>query len=240
MRGLYKKGIAIMGTDKTVKKNRRRYEGLTSIPGYFVLSRPEMLGFVPQEAKKVLEIGCGEGNFGRSVKVRNQAIVWGVEMDRGAARAAALKLDKILRGGIQSQLERLPRNYFDCVIFNDVLEHLPDPEKVLEEIRKNIIPGGWIICSIPNVFYISNLKGLMLDRDWKYTDFGILDRSHLRFFTRKSIRRMFEDLGYTVQGITGINGCRWKIFFLFNAITLGLFHESKYLQYACVVRTPQP
>ncbi len=205
---------------------------------YFSQTRPEMLPFVPSDAKKIIDIGCSEGKFGRTVRERNKAVVWGVEMNPRAAMEARKNLSKVFVGDIQIALKKIPKANFDCAIFNDVLEHLPYPEKVLEQIKDKLIPGGWIVCSIPNILHVSILKGMLIDRDWKYAPSGILDRTHLRFFTHKSLRRMFGNLGYSIEQIKGINPSRSKKFVLFNLLTLGLFQETQYQQYACVVRTP--
>src|SRR5512133_3306436 len=95
---------------------------------YYSLSRPEMVDFVPQSAKKILDVGCGEGRFGSSFKKEgSEGEVWGVEIDREAALVAQKHLDRVMVGNISDLLDALPDRYFDCVVFNGVLEHLVDP-----------------------------------------------------------------------------------------------------------------
>lgn len=203
---------------------------------YFNQSRKEMLNYVPKDAKRVLDIGCGKGIFSQLLKENTGAETWGVEMDKESAQLAANRMDKVLVGDIMTLLEEIPDNYFDCLVFNDVLEHLSDPNMLLEKMKNKLSDDGVIISSLPNVRYFFNLYELLFKRDWRYTDAGILDRTHLRFFTKKSIIRMFEELGYEVVSIRGINSLRaWK-FFPINIMTLGFINDSRYLQYATVAR----
>jgi len=119
-----------------------------------------------------------------------------------------------------------------------VLEHTKDPWIVLEKLKTKFNIGGKILASIPNVRFYTNLLNLFFKKDWKYEDVGILDKTHLRFFTKKSMVRLFTDSGYVVDKIIGINGPR-KIHIrfittLFNILTLGLFSDILYPQYLIV------
>jgi 2-polyprenyl-3-methyl-5-hydroxy-6-metoxy-1,4-benzoquinol methylase len=198
--------------------------------------RPEMLPFIPSEAKKLLDIGCSTGLFGEQIKSRQTAEIWGVELNEKATIQAIGRLDKIITGNILEVLDDLPNDYFDCIIFNDLLEHLIDPYSLLSQIQKKLTSGGIIVSSIPNVRFILNLRELLLYKDWRYVDFGILDRTHLRFFTFKSIQYMFTLLGYEITIIKGINPIKTMKFKLFNIITLGIFNDTKFPQFACVVK----
>jgi 2-polyprenyl-3-methyl-5-hydroxy-6-metoxy-1,4-benzoquinol methylase len=206
---------------------------------YFKETRVEMLPFVPLGAKRVLEVGCGEGTFGHAVKVRNDAQVWGIELNPKAAQKSRMCLDKVLVGDINVVLKSLPKRYFDCVVFNDVLEHLPNPEEILNRVKSNLSSDGKVVCSIPNVLHIKLLIGLLIKRDWEYTNAGTLDRTHLRFFTKKSILRMMTNCGYETIRIKGINEIRSYTFKALKLLTLGILNETSYLQYACVARKAQ-
>jgi 2-polyprenyl-3-methyl-5-hydroxy-6-metoxy-1,4-benzoquinol methylase len=201
--------------------------------GYFTKTRPEMMEFVPVTAKKVLDIGCGAATFSAALKQERGAEVWGIEMDEEAAGLAAKRIDNVLVGDIATLTQTLPDGYFDCIVCNDVLEHLVDPYSVLALFKKKLAPGGVIVFSLPNVRYFGNLKSLLVHKDWKYEDEGILDRTHLRFFTKKSIERMFDEAGYkvTTRGITPLHS--WK-FWLLNALVLGNLTDTQFLQIAGV------
>lgn len=204
---------------------------------YFAGARHEMLRYVPSTSRRVLEVGCGEGFFGHALKQMSaEREVWGIEINRAAAESARTKLDRILTGDVESVVGGLPESYFDCVVFNDVLEHLIDPEATLRKVRRNLAPGGLIVCSIPNVRYFPVLFKLILRKEWRYVDSGVLDRTHLRFFTVKSIREMFAELDFeivTMDGINRTNSLKYRLATLFS---LGFFSDCRNLQYACVVR----
>jgi 2-polyprenyl-3-methyl-5-hydroxy-6-metoxy-1,4-benzoquinol methylase len=133
----------------------------------------------------------------------------------------------------------LPEAYFDCVICNDVLEHLADPYSVLFALKEKLSDNGVVVFSLPNVRHLGNLKNLLVKKDWQYRDAGILDATHLRFFTEKSIRRMFDDLGFELITLRGMNPIRSLKFILFNIFTLGLLSDARHLQFAGVAKPKQ-
>ena len=203
---------------------------------YYEQTRAEMLEFIPTGSKKILDIGCGKGEFSILLKKQLNAEVWGIEFDDASSLEAQKKIDKVLSGDINKHLSSLPDAYFDCIVFNDVLEHLIDPYYILNEIKNKLTSSGVVVASIPNVRYITNIKKLLIDKQWKYEDAGILDKTHLRFFTKKSIIDMFTSLGYEVIVIEGINPIRtWK-FGLLNFLSFGWLADTKFLQFACVAK----
>ncbi len=204
---------------------------------YYALSRMEMAAFVPSTTKTLLDAGCGEGWFGKDF-MKSGAEVWGVEIHKESAQVAETILSKVLTGSIEENLSKLPDGYFDCIVFNDVLEHLLDPDFVLREIKSKLSNNGVIVTSIPNVRYWKNLRKLLFKRDWKYEDSGILDRTHFRFFTKISIERMFINAGYSILQLKGINGSKSLRFDLFNAYFLFKSGDARFLQFACVA-TPK-
>jgi len=204
--------------------------------GYYTKTRAEMLAFIPSGVQTILDIGCAEGFFGALLKKTLNAEVWGVEMDAEAAMRAREKSINVLVGDITHLLEELPETYFDCIICNDILEHLADPYALLSALKRKLDKKGVIVFSLPNVRYFGNLKNFLMQKDWQYQDEGILDKTHLRFFTEKSIRRMFGDCGYEILTIRGINPTRsWK-FTLLNILTLGNLSDARYLQFAGVAK----
>ena len=210
------------------------YNTLTKTDEYYSCERKEMLKYIPYGSSTILDVGCATGNFGESLKKLFGAEVWGIEAHIDSAMKASMKLNKVITGDIQTSINELPQNYFDCIVFNDVLEHLTDPYNVLKEINGKLKKDGSIVASIPNVRYVINLKELLWNKDWQYKDNGILDYDHYRFFTKKSIVRMFQDAGYNLVLIEGINAIDRKILFtIFNIFTFGILSDSKYLQFAC-------
>jgi len=204
---------------------------------YFTYTRQEMLKFVPSNAKRILDVGCGGGIFGSIVKSNLNSEVWGVEICQEAATNAMSKLDCVIAGDFESDNIRLPLNYFDCIVFNDVLEHFKDPWTILSKSSRYLKEDGFIIASIPNLRYFYTLKELVINKEWKYVDAGILDKTHLRFFTEKTIKDMFQACGYRIINIEGINAIEfpWK-FRLFNLLMMNKFEDMKYNQFACVAQ----
>lgn len=204
--------------------------------GYYENLRPEMLSLLPQNSKTILDIGCADGTFSQSVKEKNNAEVWGIEFMPNEAKKAATKIDKVIEGTVEDSISKLPTNYFDVIYFNDVLEHLVDPNKVLLDIKKTLTKNGVIISSIPNIRYHKPLMKLIFKKDWKYEDHGVLDITHLRFFTESSIKHMYEDADYQVIHHKGINKSKslkpwiYNILFLFTAL------DMRYLQYATIAK----
>lgn len=207
---------------------------------YFSYDRSEMLPFVPSGARRILEIGCGEGGFGSMLRQQRGIQVVGIEPVEAAARVAEQRLDQVWQMNIEEGIRHLADDRFDCIVCNDVLEHLLDPWEVLRGLRPLIVPGGVIVASIPNIRYMPVLKEFVLEGLWRYQERGVMDKTHLRFFTKRSMGELFELSGYALQHIEGINGLRfpWK-FGLMNALFGGAFDDARFMQFACVA-IPKP
>lgn len=200
--------------------------------------RPEMHAFLPRDTRRILDVGCHTGMFGKMAKQNGVAEVWGVEPCVETAAMATQHLDRVFNGYFDSTLA-IPDGYFDVVMFNDVLEHIPDPWQALALAAKKLAPGGRVIASIPNLRHIDNLLHLLVERDFRYEPEGIRDRTHLRFFTKKSIGRLFAEAGYDVQEITGTNEYWWTRS-LWRRAAFRLFgrqlEDMKFIQFAVVAR----
>lgn len=215
---------------------------------YFAETRPEMLSFVPAHCRRVLDVGCGAGAFGESLKQTRKIEVWGVEPVSSAAAKASSKLDHVINGPFDPEIG-LPGGTFDCVVFNDVLEHMVAPEEALRYAKVLLSPGGVIVASIPNIRNLPVLWQLLFHARWEYADCGVLDKTHLRFFTESSILKMFEGEGYSLESICGINAYvgvpnasrrLWTAYELANALFLGKFADMKFQQFAVVAKAAPP
>lgn len=204
--------------------------------GYYDNVRAEMLKYLPETAKKILDVGCGNGAFASIVKQKNDAEVWGIELMEEEAKAAEAVLDKVFVGVCEKYIDGLPEQYFDVIYFNDVLEHLADPYSVLDTLKSKLALNGVIISSLPNVRFYRTFSKVVFSKDWKYDEFGIMDKTHLRFFTGKSIRRMYEELGYEVLIHEGINITKSLKPILFNILVLFTQLDIRIHQYATVVK----
>ncbi|CAI2718397.1 glycosyltransferase family protein [Nitrospina watsonii] len=170
------------------------------VPAYFRNVRQDLLPLVPETAQSILEVGCGAGGTGYALKQRQNATVVGIEMNPGAAEAARKVLDDVVEDNIETMTLPFEENSFDCILFADVLEHLVEPGEVLKKTRPYLKQGGVMIASIPNIQYHGILHQLS-EGSWTYQDEGILDRTHLRFFTLKEIEKLFSENGYDIQAV---------------------------------------
>jgi len=203
---------------------------------YYSQSRQDIAVLVPKNIRTILDIGCGQGGFLKLIKEQTGAETWGIEVVIEIAEIAKHHIDKTLIGKVEDSLYSIPDAYFDCITFNDILEHLLEPTEVLKSIRSKLSEDGIIIASIPNVRFFHNLYELLIKKDWKYKDSGILDSTHIRFFTQKSMKRMFENTGYMLIKQEGNNKINTWEFWLFNFLTLGIFNDARYMQFICIAK----
>jgi len=208
--------------------------------GYFQQDRVEMLGYIPKTAKRILDVGCGEGTFSARIRETNRAEVWGIEIDEQVAGSAKEKLDRVDIGDASHVLSALPDSHFDCVVFNDILEHLPDPYQLLVQTISKLTPMGIIVCSVPNVRYYTVLYRFLIEKNWRYSDSGVMDKTHLRFFTFISLKVALQQAGYETMTIEGINPTRYWGAHLLRFGTLGWLGDCIYPQIACVARPSKP
>lgn len=200
---------------------------------YYSYSRNSLIKYISFEPKRILDVGCSEGKFGEKLKEKFDCIVWGVEPVKSAYAEASKRLDKVFNGTFDNTLS-LGDNKFDLICFNDVLEHMEDPWSALNMTRSLLEKDGKVLASIPNFFYFYEFIPLLLSQDWQYKSSGTMDKTHLRFFTKKSIVRLFDESGFKIEIIEGINKIISKKFTLLNYITLGKFSDMKYLQFLVV------
>jgi len=198
---------------------------------YFMHDRPEVLSLVDRPVTMALDVGCGSAHFAAAIKQRTGATVWGIEPSTRAADAARSRIDRVLEGTFEQVKGELPVHAFDAIFLNDVLEHMVDPWDALHKMRGLLQANGRIYASIPNVLFAESLLQILRSRDWRYTAAGILDITHLRFFTRTSILRLFDDTGYRVERIVPLNSIHsWK-WSLLNWVSRGYFTDFLPMQY---------
>jgi len=171
-------------------------EGCEAPPPGSPRSEPhDVAGWVGEAAGRVLDVGCGVGGWGRTLKAARPACrVWGVERDPAAAGEAARWLDHVAVADAARWEPPVPEGAFEAILFADVLEHFQEPAEVLRHYLRWLAPAGRVVLSLPNVKYWGRVRHL-LEGNWTYRDGGILDRGHLRFFTRKEILRLLEACG---------------------------------------------
>jgi 2-polyprenyl-3-methyl-5-hydroxy-6-metoxy-1,4-benzoquinol methylase len=206
-------------------------------------TRPEVMALLPplKAGLKVLEIGCGEGRF--TARIPGAAERWGIEPEERAAEIARTYLDRVFTMLFDDAKPALPHRYFDLVVCNDVIEHMVDHDAFLLEIRDFMSTDGLLVGSVPNVRFNQNLFNLIVLGDWHYQDSGVLDRTHFRFFTFRSMRRSLKQAGWTVMRLEGINTPRKSGFWLrtlamrsFAALCLLAGTDTRYIQIGFVAK----
>ncbi|MFI5297598.1 MAG: class I SAM-dependent methyltransferase [Polyangiales bacterium] len=235
-----------MSNDSAAEKTVGNPRGADEIPvdqfakvgvgEYYGQQRGEILERVPRTTKRLLDVGCANGAFGKTVKDSLGAEVWGIEILAPAAEVAATRLDRVLNTDANAALAQLPLQHFDCITFNDVLEHLVDPGALLRDIKKHVAPGGVLVASIPNVRQYQVLFDLAVKGNFDYADSGILDRTHLRFFTLKSIRKFFDSAGYRIVSVEGINGPHSRFGRVVGKLLPPGLSDLQYIQFVVVAR----
>lgn len=171
----------------------------TGASPYWSEARTYVADLIPDTARRILDVGCNDGSFGAGVLARVPGReVWGIEPHDLDARAAARQLTGVAHGFYPEALADVPGN-FDCVSFNHVLEHMVDPWAALRVTRERLNPGAVIVGELPNVRHLPFLFDLAVRGRFDYVDSGLLDRTHVRFFTRSSARDLFTSTGFEVE-----------------------------------------
>lgn len=166
---------------------------------YYSGVNPLLLQMIPTDCRKILEVGCAMGMLGAAIKARNCGAYYvGIELFDDVAKHAEKLLDKVYVADVEKfDWSLLAYERFDCIVFADVLEHLLEPELILREAMNFLAPNGTIVCCLPNVCHWSIISGL-LKGEWEYADNGLLDRTHLRFYTQKNFEKLLEECGLFV------------------------------------------
>lgn len=173
---------------------------------YFTDDRSDLAGFLAKRGisfgGRVLEVGCAAGAAGPQWRMLGAATLEGIEPFPPAAEAASASgvYDAVHCGTFENWVPRYPP--YDAVIFADVLEHLADPTEALHRVHAVLArPSGKLVLSLPNVRHVSVLADLLFRGDWRYRPAGILDETHLRFFTRRSGARLLQETGFRQEAL---------------------------------------
>lgn len=160
----------------------------------------KILQMIPENSH-VLDVGCSTGNLGAAIKKKLNAKVWGIDITAADVTKAA----KVLDGAEVFNVEQDDFNKsktmqikYDVVIFADVLEHMIDPVKTLDKIKKLLKPNGRVVFSIPNMAHMF-VRLQLLEGSFNYTETGLLDYTHLHFYDHDEVTRIFTDAGYNIE-----------------------------------------
>jgi 2-polyprenyl-3-methyl-5-hydroxy-6-metoxy-1,4-benzoquinol methylase len=155
--------------------------------------------------RRVLEIGCGVGDLGAQALSGGDCEFYaGIELFDEAAGKAETRLSQVVGGDVESVSLPWKEKTFDALIMSEVLEHLRDPGDVLRRLRPLLVDGGRVFASSPNAAHHSVIR-MLWRGEWNAADYGIMDRTHLRWFTPASYQEMFERAGFGVDRLESIS-----------------------------------
>lgn len=202
--------------------------------GYYEVSRAELLRLHAwRGGERVLDIGCGAGANADFLRSVGAGTLTGIEILPDMANQAEKKFDQVFCGAVEDLLFEVDPGQ-DVVIAGDVLEHLVRPSEILSDLHRITHCNSTLLVSVPNVRHISVLRMLALRGAWSYQDSGIMDATHLRWFTKSSAVAMLEDTGWRViQSAAKFNTIRQRAW---HARTLGACDEflAEQFMFVCV------
>lgn len=143
-----------------------------------------------KQAMEILEVGCSSGYLGATLLAAGHRVI-GIEPDAASARAASAVLSEVFHGDLDSYFEANPQRQFDAIILGDVLEHLVDPDAALRRCVARLAPDGAIAISLPNITH-GSVRAHLLGGRWDYAEKGILDRTHLHFFSEHGVAELLS------------------------------------------------
>jgi 2-polyprenyl-3-methyl-5-hydroxy-6-metoxy-1,4-benzoquinol methylase len=181
---------------------------------YFDGARTDFIDDLPDSSDaSILEIGCGSGNTGRLAIARQKCSkYYGVELNASVAVVAEASLYEVLCGDVETLDLPWASEQFDALIMSEVLEHLTDPWALMRKLHRHLKPGALVIAGSPNVAHYKVIL-MLLRGDWQLAERGVMDRTHLRWFTPRTYARLFEETGYEVLSTTclGQDGLKARI-----------------------------
>ena len=169
---------------------------------------PQLLDVLAHPPRVLLDVGCSSGNLGKYVKSIHPACrTIGIEPNRATAEIASKNLDQVLCGKFEAftlEDEGIVHGSVDTVVMADVLEHMYDPWRVMVKLKPYLSPDAQIILSIPNTRHLGLMQGLLMQGlldggMWTYAEKGLLDITHIRFFTLKEIANLLAQTGYRME-----------------------------------------
>jgi 2-polyprenyl-3-methyl-5-hydroxy-6-metoxy-1,4-benzoquinol methylase len=174
----------------------------TEAPGYYANARGELVALLPRPLGRVLDVGCGAGEVGRSLRAAGADAIVGVEINAAAAQAAGDLLDEVHVGDAEALIrDGALRGPFDTIVLYDVLEHLVDPSALLAALGPLAAPGARLHVSVPNARHFSLVRDLVLRGTFGYADWGHRDRTHLRWFTRRDVEALVAAQGWRIEQV---------------------------------------
>lgn len=223
---------------------------ITQNSDYYGYERHDVINYINRYFKEnnvskkintVLEVGCGDGGTGKLIKEKFKVNKYvGVELMDTIALKAEKNIDKAICGDFEKMLSSqnlngIDKERYDMVLFLDTLEHMYNPWTVIKSVRDWLSEDGFLVLSIPNAGHISVIKKLVTDK-FQYEKSGLLDITHIRFFTFFTIEKMLNDNGYEIAGFTTLNDLSIKKIKLFNFLTFNIFKKQFIISYTLIAK----
>ena len=190
---------------------------------YFSLERSLFKKAIFQENLNILDIGCGTGALGEYLIKNQKCKVYGIEISKSAYDQASTVLTNTIKGNVETIELNFEKNYFDVIVMGDVVEHLISPIDTINKLMPFLKIGGNVHITVPNVKHWSVISYLIFKDEWDYKEWGILDYTHLKFFTKKSFEKSLNN----INNIQILNSERViqkpSKSYLLNLLTFGLF-----------------
>jgi 2-polyprenyl-3-methyl-5-hydroxy-6-metoxy-1,4-benzoquinol methylase len=155
-----------------------------------------VLSLVPPSAVRILDVGCGTGTFGERLRTDGQRYVAGITYSPQEAELASKRLSKVYCADL-TNFDFSSLGKFDCVILSHILEHMYSPTQILERLKSVMGPESVVVVALPNVVWWKQRLQFLMGK-WQYQDWGILDRTHFRFFDKYSSAELLKDAGYEI------------------------------------------
>jgi len=210
---------------------------------YFAHPRKEIEALLPAGGCRVLEIGCGTGaTLSWLRREKGYVHTTGCEISSKAAAHARTCVDEVIVGNAESLTdEQFARcGSFDVVLCLDVLEHMLDPWAFLSRLRSRLDPRGTLIASIPNARNVDLIGPLVLKGKWDYRPEGILDKTHLRFFTRSTALDLIAGCGLKIDRVLDVMPAAGSRRSMINRVTFGVLRDFFTVQFLISARQADP
>lgn len=190
----------IIGRDKERMNTENYYKNKVYKIGGF--RKRVILDFIKKDCPKVLDIGCGDGELGEELKKNKNSSVYGIDISEASVKEAEKKINKAYLCDIANEEipEELKNTKFDYIVISEVLEHLMEPEKLLEKVKIFTNKETELIITVPNILFWKNRLKIFFG-DFDYTETGLMDRGHVHFFSWESLKRILATCGYHIIDI---------------------------------------
>ena len=179
-----------------------------------------LIAILKRPPVRVLELGCSAGRLGQACREKFPGVhITGIEMDPQAAKIARTRLDKVIEAKLEDidfAAEGIAPGSIDTFIAGDVLEHLYDPWRALTRVRPLLTPDAQVSVSIPNIRNLSVHAMLHNEGTWRYEGHGLLDITHIRFFTLRDVVQMMNETGFDVADVRSNIDAQYHDFFRGN------------------------